>query len=151
VRTRELAHYVDAAGRPVSIEDEDGWFYPGDVGRLETGGTLFITGRSSEVINRGGVIVAPEAIEDVLRLDRRIRDVAVLGVPNASGIEEIWAAVVSDTLIDGRQLIEAARPRLNEKVPDRIVQVSEIPRVENAKISRHQLREQLRARVHGAV
>jgi len=126
---------------------EDGWFYPGDIGRLQLDGRLYITGRSTEVINRGGVIVAPELIEEVLRLDRRVSDVAVVGVPNSNGIEEIWAAVVSDTLIDPRSIIESARSRLNEKVPDRVIQVATIPRAEGAKVKRLELREQLRAKV----
>jgi long-chain acyl-CoA synthetase len=108
-------------------------------------GLLAVTGRSSEVINRGGVIVAPEIIEDVLRLDKRLTDVGVVGVPAANGIEEIWAAVVSDATIDTRALAEASRPQLNEKVPDRIIQVEQIPRNANAKMQRNVLREQLLA------
>jgi acyl-coenzyme A synthetase/AMP-(fatty) acid ligase len=145
VRPPELAYYVDAEGKAVDML-EDGWFYPGDIGALDTRGALRITGRSSEVLNRGGMIVAPDVIEDVLRLDKRIRDVAVVGVPNAQGIEEIWAAVVSDTLIDPKAIADAARPRLNEKLPDRIIQVNAIPRAESAKVKRNELREILKAR-----
>lgn len=144
VRTPELAFYVDAAGRPTEMLT-NGWFYPGDIGSLGRDSQVFITGRSSDVINRGGVIVAPELIEDVLRLDPRVSDVAVVGVPNANGIEEIWAAVVSDTLIDPGLIIETARPHLNEKIPDRIIQVAVIPRAEG-KTSRKTLREQLLSR-----
>jgi acyl-coenzyme A synthetase/AMP-(fatty) acid ligase len=146
VRTPELAYYVNPDGQPVEML-EDGWFYPGDIGRLQRDGRLYITGRSTEVINRGGVIVAPELIEEVLRLDRRVSDVAVVGMPNSNGIEEIWAAVVSDTLIDPRSIIESARSKLNEKVPDRVIQVATIPRAEGAKVRRLELREQLKAKV----
>lgn len=146
VRTPELAVYVDAEGRPVEMGD-DGWFYPGDIGRLAEDGTLTIAGRAGEVINRGGLIVAPEAIEEVLRLDRRVADVAVVAVPTADGIDEIWAAVVADGEIDPQAIADAARPRLNEKLPDRIVQVHAIPRAESAKVKRGELREMLLARV----
>jgi len=77
-----------------------------------------VTGRTNEVINRGGVIVAPEIIEEVLRLDPLVRDVAVVGVP-INGIEEIWAAVVSDDAFDAQAIAQRAHPKLNEKVPDR--------------------------------
>jgi acyl-CoA synthetase len=146
VKTDQLAYYVDTQGNPVEMT-EGGWFYPGDIGSIGADGAVVITGRSTEVINRGGIIVAPEAIEEVLRLDTRIADVAVVGVPNDLGIEEIWAAVVSDTLIDPRAVADAARPRLNEKVPDRIVQVTSIPRAESAKIRRGELREILKQKV----
>jgi acyl-coenzyme A synthetase/AMP-(fatty) acid ligase len=142
VQTPELAFYVDAQGNRLEMM-RDGWFYPGDIGQIDARGRLMITGRATEVINRGGVIVAPEAIEEVLRLDPAVKEVAVVGVTNASGIEEIWAAVVSDTLIDPRAIIERVRPRLNEKVPDRVIQVNEIPKAESSKIRRNELRERL--------
>jgi len=145
VQTDELAYYVDSEGRRVEML-EDGWFYPGDVGRIAADGSVVITGRSSEVINRGGVVVAPDAIEEVLRLDKRITDVAVVGVPNPQGVEEIWAGVVADSLLDTKAIIDAARPRLNEKTPDRVIQVPSIPRAESAKVRRGQLREMLLAK-----
>jgi acyl-coenzyme A synthetase/AMP-(fatty) acid ligase len=145
VRTPELAFYVDRDGKPLEMLD-DGWFYPGDIAALTEKRELLVTGRSTEVINRGGVIVAPEAIEEVLRLDASVRDVAVVGVVNAEGIEEIWVGVVSDKLIDSAAIIAAARPRLVEKVPDRVIQVSAIPRAESAKVRRGELREILKSR-----
>jgi acyl-coenzyme A synthetase/AMP-(fatty) acid ligase len=148
VQTPELAFYVDAEGKNLEML-RGGWFYPGDIGRLDGEGRLMITGRAADVINRGGIIVAPEAIEEVLRMDKAVREVAVVGVTNAQGIEEIWAAVVSDSLIDPQTIIAAARPRLNEKVPDRVVQVNEIPRAESAKVRRNALRDQLIAQVRG--
>jgi acyl-coenzyme A synthetase/AMP-(fatty) acid ligase len=143
VQTPELAYYVDAEGKKLEML-RDGWFYPGDIARIDGEGRLLISGRSTEVINRGGIIVAPEAIEEVLRLNKAVREVAVVGVTNAQGIEEIWAAVVSDSLIDPKAMIAAARPQLNEKVPDRVFQVNEIPRAESAKVRRNELREMLR-------
>ena len=149
VKSPEAALYISAGGDRQELH-EDGWFYPGDVGRLGADGTIYVTGRSSEVINRGGSVVAPEVIEDVLRLNPNIADVAVVGITNADGVEEIWAAVVSDRLIDPAAVIAAARPRLNEKVPDHVVQVPSIPRAESAKVRRFQLREILQARKHAS-
>jgi acyl-coenzyme A synthetase/AMP-(fatty) acid ligase len=148
VRAPGVAFYVDAQGRSVDMYT-DGWFYPGDIGRIHADGLLTVTGRTNEVINRGGVIVAPEVIEEVLRLDRRLSDVAVVGVPGGNGLEQIWAAVVAETPIDGKALIEASRPRLSEKAPDRIIQLTAIPRNVNSKIQRNLLREQLLAEAGG--
>ena len=143
VQVPQFPLYVDAKGNRLEMV-RDGWFYPGDIGRIDSEGRLLITGRTTDVINRGGIIVAPEAIEEVLRMLPAVREVAVVGVPNAQGIEEIWAAVVADTLIDPKAMIAAARPRLNEKVPDRVIQVNEIPRAESAKVRRNELREMLK-------
>lgn len=145
VSSPESAFYISADATRHDLYEE-GWFYPGDVGRLDADGRTYVTGRSSEIINRGGSVVAPEAIEEVLRLDPTVADVAVVGITNANGVEEIWAAVVSDMLIDPAAVIAAALPRLNEKIPDHVVQVPAIPRAESAKVRRFELREMLRAR-----
>jgi acyl-coenzyme A synthetase/AMP-(fatty) acid ligase len=108
VRSPEMASYAGAANDPVE-HFRDGWFYPGDVGRLHPDGLVVITGRTSEVINRGGVIVAPELIEEVLRRDPAVRDVAVVGVPR-NGLDEIWAAVVADGEIAPQALADRAAP-----------------------------------------
>ena len=47
-------------------EFHDGWFYPGDRGRIACDGLLVLTGRTSEVINAGGLKLAPEVIEEIL-------------------------------------------------------------------------------------
>lgn len=142
-RSDELAVYVDEAGQPLPTL-EDGWFYPGDYGRIEPDGLLIVTGRTGDVINRGGVVVAPELIEEELRRDPSVTDLAVVGAAAASGIEEIWAAIVSPAPIDGERLLRAARMRLAERVPDRLFQVDAIPRNEHGKVMRNLLREQLR-------
>ena len=120
----------------------DGWFYPGDVGRLEADGLLSITGRVNEVINRGGVIVAPEMVEEVLRTIPGVKDVAVFGVPDSQGVEEIWAAIVSDSWVDAPAIRRIAAVRLLDRAPDRVVQVAAIPRTELGKVKRQELREQ---------
>ena len=141
----ELAFYVDEAGEPGEML-VDGWFYPGDYGRIEADGLVVITGRTSEVINRGGVIVAPDYIEDVLRLDPMVEDAAVVGVPTDTGFDQIWAAVVAPVPLDLDAVLAAARLKLNERSPDRIFQVAALPRAESGKVKRNALRDELVAR-----
>lgn len=143
VKTEELAVYVDEDGRPVSMTAPDGWFYPGDIGHLELDGSLVLTGRTTEVLNRGGVVVAPEAIEEVLRSLPGVEDVAVVGVPSDGGIDEIWAAVVPAGQLDAQATLNAARGRLMERTPDRLFQVGRLPRAESGKVARGALRDEL--------
>lgn len=147
-RSPEMAFYATQTADPAETI-RDGWFYPGDVGRIYGDGLVVITGRTTEVINRGGVIVAPELVEEVLRLDPAVGEVAVVGVPMA-GIDEIWAAVVSKQPIDAQAIAERAQSRLNEKTPNRILRVDAIPRNENGKVMRGELRELLLSRVRSA-
>src|SRR5207253_368022 len=90
VRSADISSYFV----PTAEDDEifkDGWFYPGDIGKLTPDGMVIITGRVNEVINRGGDKLAPEVIESTLRLMPEVTDAAVFAVPNT---DQIWAAVV---------------------------------------------------------
>jgi len=147
VRSPEMAAYAGDSPDPVETI-RDGWFYPGDVGQLHADGLVVIVSRTTEIINRGGVVVAPEFIEEVLRRDPQVRDVAVVGVP-VNGIEEIWAGVVSDNAVDAPAMGARAYASLNEKTPNRILRIDAVPRNENGKVKRAELRELLVARVAG--
>lgn len=146
VKSDALAVYVDEAGKASSCAEADGWFYPGDVGRVEPDGRLVVTGRTTEVLNRGGVIVAPEAIEEVLRGFAGVEDIAVVGVPRQGGVDEIWAAVVPSGALDAQGLLNASRARLGERAPDRLFQVGRLPRAESGKVMRNAVRDELLAR-----
>lgn len=145
VQSDEMAVYMNETGEPVPLTDDDGWFYPGDVGHFEADGLLVVTGRTTEVLNRGGVVVAPEAIEEVLRGFAGVEDVAVVGVATASGVDEIWAAVVPTGKIDAQAILNAARTRLMERAPDRLFLFGRLPRAEGGKVMRNAVRDELLA------
>ncbi len=71
----------------------------------------------------------------------------MLWVVRDNGIEEIWAAIVSDDAFDAQAIAQRAHPKLNEKVPGRILRVEAIPRNENGKVTRNALRDALLSRV----
>ena len=67
---------ADCMGRPYPAPRDgdsirDGWFYPGDRGRIRPDGMLIVSGRVSDIINIGGTKLAPELIEDVVRASSR--------------------------------------------------------------------------------
>jgi acyl-coenzyme A synthetase/AMP-(fatty) acid ligase len=64
-------------------------------------------------------------------------------VPTESGIDQIWAAVVSPAPVDLTAVLAAARLQLNERAPDRLFQVEALPRAESGKVKRNALREDL--------
>src|SRR5690606_26028803 len=74
----------------------DGWFRTGDVARIDPDGFVWIEGRVSDMINRGGLKVFPAEVEEVLRLDPAVADAAVVGVPDDRLGEAPWAFVVAD-------------------------------------------------------
>jgi acyl-CoA synthetase (AMP-forming)/AMP-acid ligase II len=107
--------------------DADGWFRTGDLARIDEDGFCWIEGRVSDMINRGGLKVYPAEVEEVLRTAPGVRDVAVVGVPDARLGEVPVAFVVGE--VDADALTACCRAELAPyKVPARFVPVEALPR-----------------------
>jgi acyl-CoA synthetase (AMP-forming)/AMP-acid ligase II len=136
---------VAEADRLSNVRDQ--WFYPGDIGSLTAEGILCVSGRSSEVINRGGVKVSGTRIEEILRALPNIKDAAACGVAGPSGLEEIWVAIVANGPVD----IEGLKRHLNAHddvkiAPYEVFMLDELPRGELGKVQKQRLKEFLLAR-----
>jgi long-chain acyl-CoA synthetase len=84
--------------------DSAGWFYSGDIARVDEDGCYFIVDRKKELIIRGGYNVYPREIEEVLYEHPAVREAAVIGIPHADLGEEVGAAVA---LKDGENVTES--------------------------------------------
>src|SRR5205814_8557944 len=93
-------HVRSGSARPVdaaALGDRltvDGWLRTGDLGRIDEDGFVWIDGRVSSMINRGGLKVFPDEVEEHLRELPGVRDVAVAGVPDERLGEVPWAYLV---------------------------------------------------------
>jgi len=138
-RTPQLMENVRMAGLP---NVRDGWFYPGDIGSLTTEGILCIAGRSSDVINRGGVKVSGLKIEEILQALPNIKDAAACGITGASGLEELWIAVVSNGAVNIEEIRRLLREHKDVRIaPDELFIVEHIPRGELGKVQKYRLKE----------
>jgi O-succinylbenzoic acid--CoA ligase len=90
--------YLDASDADAARFTADGWFVTDDLGRIGTdpeGRTLLeVLGRADDVINTGGVKVAPRAVERIVRTLPGVADVLILGVPDPEWGERVRAIVV---------------------------------------------------------
>ncbi|MGO1885055.1 MAG: fatty acyl-CoA synthetase [Citricoccus sp.] len=122
---------------------EDGWFKSGDQATQDAQGYLQIVDRIKDVINTGGVLVAPREVEDCIYELEQVAEVAVVGTPDERWIEAVTAVVV---LKDGAELTaESVRAHVKSriadfKVPKRVDFVAELPRNQSGKLLKRELR-----------
>jgi acyl-CoA synthetase (AMP-forming)/AMP-acid ligase II len=122
-----------------------GWLYTGDLGYMDEDGYIYLAGRSKDFIKRGGEMISPEEVEQVLHSHHAIEEAAIIGVPDIDWGERVRAVVVlkeGQTADDG-EIIEYCRQRLSSfKKPESVVFVSELPRNPMGKVLKRLLREQ---------
>jgi acyl-CoA synthetase (AMP-forming)/AMP-acid ligase II len=123
---------------------DDGWFRTGDLGTIDDDGFVWIEGRVSDMINRGGNKVFPAHVEEAILERPDVRDVAVVGVPD-DRLGEVPVAFLVTTAGDDLDLDELTtwcRDRLTPyKVPVRFVAIDELPRNETGKVVKARLVE----------
>jgi acyl-CoA synthetase (AMP-forming)/AMP-acid ligase II len=125
--------------------DDHGYFRTGDLGRVLPTGHVKITGRVKDVVIRNAENISATEVEDVLHGHPKVLDVAVIGVPDPRTGERVCAVV---TLAEGVEEItlpdvaEHCRSvgLANQKIPERIEIVDEIPRNPMGKIRKQDLR-----------
>lgn len=121
----------------------DGWFRSGDQVTQDSQGYIQVVDRIKDVINTGGVNVAPREIEDCIYELPEVAEVAVVGIADDRWIEAITAVVV---LKDGASLTaETVRTHVKSrladyKAPKRVDFVAELPRNQSGKLLKRQLR-----------
>jgi oxalate---CoA ligase len=126
----------------------NGWFRTGDRGRTDDDGYFYITGRTKEMINRGGENISPREIDEVLLAHDDVVQAVAFAVPHLSLGEDVAAAVVlrPGSTVTEHALRRFAYARLAPgKVPNRIVMVPEIPKGPTGKVQRIGLHDTLAA------
>ncbi|BBZ70905.1 class I adenylate-forming enzyme family protein [Mycobacterium paraseoulense] len=120
---------------------DDGWFHTGDLGWFDDDGFLWLDGRVSDMINRGGLKVFPGTVEDVILAAGGVREAAVVGIPDERLGEVPWAFVVRrDHDVTEDSLTEWCRDRLTPyRVPVRFVFVDRLPRNDVGKVVKREL------------
>lgn len=125
---------------------QDGWFRTGDLGYQDNDGYLYITGRLREVIIRGGENVAPREVEETLLGYPGVREVAVVGRPDALYGEVVVAYVVvenpHDETLKANLHTYAVQHLSRPKVPVDFILVESLPHTSSGKVAHQELREQ---------
>ena len=138
--------YLDAAHTRDGF-DADGWFRSGDLGRIDARGCVTVTGRTKDIINRGGEKLSAQEIEELICRHPGVRDAAVVAAPNERLGEEPAAFVVvraggaaPDADLQAFLRAEGVAP---QKIPRIWVAVDEFPRTPSGKVKKYDLVERL--------
>ncbi len=121
----------------------NGWFRTGDQGYLDAGGTLTLTGRIKELINRGGEKISPLEVDAALLQHPSVSEAVCFGMPDTKYGEIVQAAVVLSDDASEDDIRSFCGGRLADfKVPDRIYLVESLPRTATGKIQRRNIAAQ---------
>ncbi|MFF5360993.1 class I adenylate-forming enzyme family protein [Streptomyces scabiei] len=138
--------YLDPAQSAAAF-DADGFFVTGDLGHLTGSGHLVLTGRAKDVIIRKGENISAKEIEDLLHGHPAVRDVAVIGLPDAERGERVCAVLEQPPSAEPLTL-EAVVAYLRaeglsvHKLPEQVEVVDALPRNETLrKVLKYKLRE----------
>ncbi len=137
-------------GRAAERFDDGGWLDTGDVGHLDDAGFLHLAGRDDDVINRGGELLHPREVEEVLLGDPRVAEAVVVGLPH-----EVLGAVpvacvrsvpdlgdLADPDVLAAELDARCRAQLARwKCPVQVMVLPDLPRGATGKVRRADVRE----------
>jgi O-succinylbenzoic acid--CoA ligase len=122
-----LAHGYRLAPEQTAAVFAGRWFHTGDLGRFTPSGRLEILGRADDVVNTGGVKVAPALVERVLTAEDGVSGACVLGVPDPRWGQRLVAAVVGDPATEAT-LASRVRAELGPAAtPKQFAFVGELP------------------------
>ncbi len=135
-----LCYYKDEKATAEVLKD--GWLYTGDMAMRDEDGFIYLVDRKKDVIISGGENLYPVQIEDFLRSNPKIKDVAVIGLPDTR-LGEIAAAVVEvkegETLSE-EEITDFCRALPRYKRPHKFI-FADVPRNPTGKIEKPKLRK----------
>ncbi|MEC5319620.1 medium-chain fatty-acid--CoA ligase [Brenneria populi subsp. brevivirga] len=140
--------YLDEPELTARVLDEEGWYYSGDLCRMDEAGYIKITGRKKDIIVRGGENISSREVEEILLQHPRVRDAGVVAMPHERLGERSCAYIVLKAPYQTLTLEEViaffSRKRVAKyKYPEHVVIVDSLPRTASGKIKKYLLRQDI--------
>lgn len=138
--------------RPEDTQEalKDGWLYTGDLGKKDVDGYIYIVGRKKDMVNVRGLNVYPREIEDLLYQHPKVKEVAVIGIPDyhKGEVPKGFIVLKEGTHASEKEFIVYLRARLaNYKVPRTIEFRNSLPKNPTGKILKRVLIEEEHGRL----
>ena len=130
---------------------EDGWFSTGDRAMLDADGYVSISGRSKDIIIRGGENIPVVEVENLLHKHPKVQNVAIVAMPDPRLQERACAFIIpapGETFTFGEMVAYLLEQQLAKQyLPERLEVVSEFPMTPSGKIQKYVLRQRMTEQV----
>lgn len=136
--------YYQMPAATAEVIDKDGWLHTGDLAVMNEQGYCNITGRSKDMIIRGGENIYPREIEEFLYTHPGIMDVQVLGIPSKKYGEEVLACIIirPGMELTEEEVREFCQGKISRhKIPKYIQFVDDYPTTASGKVQKFKLKE----------
>ncbi|MCE3551165.1 AMP-binding protein [Pseudonocardia sp. RS11V-5] len=148
---RGPSHMLGYLGRPdetAELYTADGLSRSGDLGRMDADGYVRVTGRTKDIVIRGGMNISVRELEDLLAEHPGVRASAVVGMPDLRLGERVCCYAVptdrdSPPTLDSLKAYLLERGVAIQKTPERLELVDELPMTATGKIQKHLLRQDI--------
>ena len=120
-----------------------GWFHSGDIGVMDEDRYITVVDRKKDMIKTGGENVSTREVEEVIYLDPRVEEVAVVGIQHPRWVEAVTAIVVprKGEIIPEEELVELCKKHLAHfKIPKKIILTDSLPKSPTGKLLKREMR-----------
>jgi len=124
---------------------KNGWLYTGDMAKFDHDGYVYIAGRKKEMVNVRGLNVYPREIEEVLYQNPKIKEAAVIGIPDPhrGEVPKGFVVLQDNTQASEREIIQYLRQRLaSYKIPKNVEFRRSLPKNTTGKILKRLLQDE---------
>jgi long-chain acyl-CoA synthetase len=124
---------------------KDGWLYTGDMAKMDKDGYVYIAGRKKEMVNVRGLNVYPREIEEVLYQNPKVKEAAIIGIPDEhkGEVPKGFVVLKDETQASEREIIQYLRDRLAPyKIPKNIEFRKSLPKNSSGKILKRILQDE---------
>lgn len=148
-------HMLEYIGKPTETAElftPDGYSRSGDLGYMDEDGYVRVSGRTKDIVIRGGMNISVRHLEDLLSAHPAVRGVAAVGMPDERLGETVCCFLVPAPGHEPLTLVQIKDYLLGEglaiqKVPERLEIVESLPTTATGKIQKHLLRKEIAARI----
>ncbi len=120
-----------------------GWFHSGDIGVMDEDRYITVADRKKDMIKTGGENVPTREVEEAIYLDRRVQEVAVIGLPDPKWVEAVTAVIVlkpGEKMTEEEVIAHCRKELAGFKCPKKVIFLDALPKTPTGKILKREMR-----------